>query len=246
MSKLPFIKQDDLLLVKKNLAAVKDKFKEENSSWLEAEFGHPILTDSKYNIPEIVLSVNPDDVAGSDAKNAQLLYTSLDFLTDSQASDERLWAGLCMGPLWKYVQERWNIKEQCTEKNILQHYFFAYYSRRSFTRNAAARLWWTARLTYEPDAEDKWELTKYVLQYSRYVGDFLERNISNGGHILHPFLHALIDAEHEGISLTTLDMRKLTIYLDELGGVYILDCVSEKKIHDNILKKAREIGQKKS
>ena len=40
------------------------------------------------------------------------MYGNLQFLTDSQASDERLWAGLGLGHFWNYIKYRWNIDGQ--------------------------------------------------------------------------------------------------------------------------------------
>ena len=43
----------------------------------------------------------------TDAANAQEVYGKLSFISDSQASDERLWAGMCLGPFYEYTQYRW-------------------------------------------------------------------------------------------------------------------------------------------
>ena len=40
----------------------------------------------------------------TDAANAQEVYGKLSFISDSQASDERLWAGMCLGPFYEYTQ----------------------------------------------------------------------------------------------------------------------------------------------
>lgn len=152
-----------------------------------------------------------------------------------------MWAGLALGPFWEYVQVRWNIKNHCTKSNILQHYFFAFGPRRSLTRNAISRLWWIGRLTYDPKAQDPWELTRFVCRYSRFIVDILERSMSNNPSVVRPFIRAVMDAEGEKISISTQRIRDLAIYLGELGGVYILDCLPEKEIHDKILNKAEEL-----
>ena len=65
--------------------------------------------------------------------------------------------------------------------------------------------------------------------------------MSNNPAVVRPFIRAVMDAEKEGIEISTQRMRDLAVYLDELGGVFILDCLPEKQIHDKILKRAEEL-----
>jgi hypothetical protein len=90
-------------------------------------------------------------------------------------------------------------------------------------------LWWIGKLTYDPKAQDPWELTRFVCRYSRFIVDILERSMSNNPSVVHPFIWAVMDAEKENISISTQRIRDLAIYLVELGSVYILDCLPEKR-----------------
>jgi hypothetical protein len=238
---MPFMKTDDLLYIKENIDSFQEYFIEDSNEWIEREAGHSVFSDSKYTMPDVYLDMSFERPNESDIENVPNFFEKFKFLSDSQASDERLWAALCLGPFWKYVQYRWNIKNDHSANKIKQHYFFDFGPRRSLTRNAISRLWWTARLTYDPNADDPYELTKYVCKNSRFIVDVLERNTSNNPEIVRPFLRATIDANAEGIQIDSNKMRVLERYLDELGGIYILDCLSEKVIHDKILNKAEEL-----
>lgn len=44
-----------------------------------------------------------DDLGKQDVKNALVLYSAMKSLSDTQATDERLWAGLCNGDFWDYL-----------------------------------------------------------------------------------------------------------------------------------------------
>jgi len=215
--------------------------REDTNVWFLDEFGPDFFEQSKLDMPEIQLTIDPLNPSASDADNVQTLYWKLRFISNAQASDERLWAGLALGPFWKYVQDRWDVKNSCTKANIMQHYFFAFGPRRSLTRNAISRLWWIGRLTHDPKAQDSWDLTRFVCRYSRFIVDILERSMSNNPAVVRPFIRAVMDAEKEGIGISTQRIRDLAIYLDELGGVYILDCLPEREIHDKILNKAEEL-----
>lgn len=175
----------------------------------------------------------------TELENVQRVYNNLRFLSGSQASDERLWAGLCINHFWKYTQYRWNIVSNCTVNNVKQHFFFGFGPRRSLTRNAISRLWWIGRLTYDSSRKDPYELTRFVCENADYVMHILERNTSNSPIITKAFLSALLTAREEGCLINTNTVGELSKYLNLLGGTYILDCLPESIIFNKILEKAR-------
>lgn len=240
--KLQFISHDNLDAIKSNLPSWTENFKLDSSEWIEAELGSSPFCDTKFpDIPDFSLDISADKPFMTEAENVKRVYEKLNFLSDSQASDERLWAGLCLGPCWKYVRYRWEIDKKCTVSNIQQHFFFGFGARRSLTRNALARLWWIGRLTYDEKRDDPWELTKFVCESSDYIMHILERNTSNNPAIIRAFLSATIEARNNGLQIDTNTVGDLSKYLNLLGGIYILDCLPEKKIHDKIYSKAVEM-----
>lgn len=225
-----------------NLKSWVDNFKQDSSDWLQDELGNALFSDTKFaEIPDFSLDMSADKPFLTEAENVKRIYGNLRFLSDSQASDERLWAGLCLGPFWDYVKYRWDINKKCTVGNVQQHFFFGFGARRSLTRNALSRLWWIGRLTYDEKRSDPWELTKFVCESSDYIMHILERNTSNNPSIIRPFLSAIIEAKAQGLPIDTNIVGELAKYLNLLGGIYILDCLPEQRIHDKILAKANEI-----
>lgn len=241
---MPFLKTDDMNTVKNNVHLLANHFAEDDNTWLQKEFGRNLFSDSKFLMPQVSLDMSNNLPDKTDPSNVQAVYNAFRFLSDSQASDERLWSALCLGPFWTYVQYRWKVRKNHSIENILQHYFFGFGARRSLTRNAMSRLWWTGRLTYDKTASDPYHLTRFVTQNARFIVDILERNTSNNLEVLRPFIQAVIDAQKRGIPVSSGRMRDLEIYLDELGGIYILDCLPEQKIYDRILTKAEEFAKK--
>lgn len=241
--KLLFVSYDNIDVIKTNLKEWADNFKLSSSEWLQNEMGNTLFSDTKFSeIPDFSLDMSSDKPFLTEAENVKRVYSNLSFLSDSQASDERLWAGLCLGPFWEYVKYRWDINKKCTEGNIKQHFLFGFGARRSLTRNALARLWWIGRLTYdEGNAQDPWQLTKFVCESSDYIMHILERNTSNNVTIVRPFLKAIIACRAMGLPIDTNIVGELAKYLNLLGGIYILDCLPEQRIYDKILAKAQEI-----
>ncbi len=244
--KLQFISYDNLDAIKSNLSHWLDHFKEDSSDWLAKEFEGPVFMDTKYtDIPDFALDMSHDQAKSflTDATNVERLYGNLKFLSESQASDERLWAGLCFGPFWNYVRYRWKINK---ENDVKNHFLFGYGPRRSLTRNALARLWWIGKLTYDENRTDPWELTRFVCESNDYILHILERNTSNNPVIIRAFLDAVLEARNKGLKIDTNIVAELAKYLNLLGGIYILDCLPPKKIHDKIFAKAEEISKGKS
>lgn len=241
--KIQFISYDSIDEIKTNLSAWSNNFCKDSSEWLIDEFEGKLFLDTKYGeIPDITLELSEKDQFSKEAVNAQRVYEGLKFLSDSQASDERLWAGLCLGPFWKYVQTRWNICKNPTPSNILQHYFFGFGARRSLTRNAISRLWWIGRLTYDENREDHYELTKLVCENANYIVDALERNTSNNPMIVRAFLDAVLEARKAGIKIDKESFAEMSKYLNLLGGTYILDCLPAERITNKILSKVKEVA----
>lgn len=237
--KLQYIKEDDLIAIKANLKTLAAKF-EGTNDWIPQFFdGRSPFKDTKYEIEDFSLDMSQADPFLTEYENVRRVYTRLRSLPDSQASDERLWAGLCLGHFYDYVKYRWKINGESSAANIEQHYLFGFGARRSLTRNAMARLWWIGRLTY--DNEREYELTKFVCENADNIMHILERNTSNNPEIIKSFISAILDVRNEGKALNTNDIGELSKYLNLLGGTYLLDCLPSKVIYDKIYKKASEI-----
>jgi hypothetical protein len=240
--RIVFLEEDSLLALKSNLSQISSKFMYPDNGWIEEYFGRSPFIESKYIIDDFTLDMSQEKPFLTEFENVQRVYNRLNFLSDSQASDERLWAGLCLTSFWRYTQYRWDIINKCTPSNIEQHFFFGFSARRSLTRNALSRLWWIGRLTYDETREDHYELTRFVCENSDYIMHILERNISNNPMIIKAFLSALLTARKNGLSINTDTVGNLSKYLNLLGGTYILDCLPSQVIYDKILKKTSEIS----
>jgi hypothetical protein len=242
---IQFIDEDALINLKENIPQLLSNFRLDSNKWIDKFLGRNPFVDTNFqNIPDFQLSQSEEKPFMTESKNVRLIYGNLNFLTNSQASDERLWAGLALGEFWDYVQYRWKIKKKCTADNILQHYFFNYSVRRSLTRNAIARLWWIGRLTYNPKSATPYKLTDYVCEHPDIIMHTLERNTSNNPIIIRAFLNAIMDAETgEQLNINTDIVGELAKYLNLLGGTYILDCLPENLIYEKILNKIQEIAK---
>lgn len=243
--KLELISQDSIDIIKSNLEIWKTRFEADDATWLEEKLeGMLFLPTSYEDIPDFELVMDGDNPFATEAKNVEIVYSNLQFLTDSQASDERLWAGLGLSYFWKYIKYRWAIDGRSSVDTLRNHFFFGMGPRVSLTRQGVARLWWIGRLTYDGQRSDPFELTKLVCEQTSFITDILERNTSNNPRIVHAFLDALLTLRGEGITITAELVRELSKYLNVLGGTYLLDCLSPEKIILKVTEKGKEIAEK--
>jgi len=239
--RIRFISIEGLETLKSNLNNLASRFACQDPSWVGEFLGPKAFLPSKFEVEDLALDMSQADPFMTEFENVKRLHAALNIISDSQASDERLWAGMCLTDFWNYVQYRWKITESSSVSIVKQHFFFGFGPRRSLTRNAVSRLWWVGRLTYDETREDPYELTKFVCRNSDYIMHILERNTSNNKNLTRGFLSGVLAAVNEGLSINTNTVAELSRYLNLLGGVYVLDCLPKETLSEKILMRAREI-----
>ena len=195
------------------------------------------LKETNYTLPD---SINLPSSKESDkeVEAVRQLYLPLKGLPHSIACDERLWAGLCIDRFLKYTRERWEFGMDLSEGKINDHFLFMGQSKKAYTRNAIARLWWLGDLTYDEERSNPFEITEFILKDTDYIVNLLERAFSSNRNIFREFVEAVEKARAEGHSVERQEIRELCKYLNLLGGVYILDALPKGMIFEKIYAKA--------
>ena len=172
-------------------------------------------------------------------------------ISDTQATDERLWSGLCHGDFWEYLSKRWNTGNNTTLKkdDIMTRYFFAHNKRRSLFTNTLSKLWWLGRLTYDQQRADPFELTHYFENdFSTKMLMIFSSNFMSSQNVALGLLSALYELEKEGFVLKGRIKREVyyeaTRYLNVLGGTMILDYFTQDEIKDRVLNHLRTLNAK--
>ena len=155
------------------------------------------------------------------------------FLSDSQASDERIWAAYTFSEYLDYMNYRW---PATTLLDLRNRYLFGYSIQRSLFRNGMARLWWIGRLTYDSSRSDPYELTRFLCQDQDYIESICGRNVFNNPIVGNATIAALFDAEKSGIKITREIVRDVTKGVNLLGGTYILDSFDKTEVYDRVAK----------
>ena len=186
-----------------------------------------------------------------DLGNAIALYEAFPELSETQASDARLWTYLTHVSLREYVMARWPLSGSCeqakqdeqlkqtTSNYILSHWFATGGNDRSLRRNAAARLWWAVHLTRAPwerdsdffgdlKSEDHYRFTRVLFSTQDVYQQVLERGLGRDNRILITVLE-FID-EHGGIKRDEIRdfMKELNLAMS-VRSFSMLDRATMKK-----------------
>lgn len=238
--KIQFLKENALERLKTNIEANIDKYSESSNSWIYEYFEdeNPFM-DYKKEVSEIKLNMSAERPESTDVENSKILYLALKDLDNSQASDERLWAGLAHGQLWEFMIYRCKMSSsKMNADSIKSNFFFKRNPRRAIIVNTIARLWWVGRLTYdESNKDDPFYAIKYFeTDFSTKVLTLFSSNFTNNSKITLALIKAILDIEDENGKISRQEYQALLRYLNMIGGTFILDYLSEDEIKAKLVK----------
>lgn len=243
---LYIMKENELLDLKRDRKIEENLnyYTKPTNDWLNQEYGQTIFQKYGKKLENIDLIMDEKEKPyKNDIENAKIIYSSLKDLSDSNATDERLWSGLTHKIFWKYMRFRWPLEKKTETKKRIQHikerYFFN--EKTGLTRtiffNGISRLWWYARLTFDEARENKYELLDYlgrdinVLGYVLFAG----YRYSSNHDILKELITGLMNFERKyGIKIKKRDyFRQIFIKINLLGGDILLDFIAKKGLIKN-------------
>lgn len=246
---IQFMKEDTVYTLKKYIKCAKNHYTDCNADWIKSitnngdNFG---IFKKEFDDFDLIISDKPEK---DDIDNIKIIYNALKDLTDSQASDERLWAGLCHTKFWNYMQKRWPLPQEQDEweKHILQHYFFNH-GTRSTILNGIARLWWYARLTYDETNQDNpYELTEYLAKDINGKAYMLfGSNFSRNREVQRIFLYTIKTYENQNdLVLSRKEFGELRKQVVLWSGKLVIDIVDKEVLKNKIIKEIEKIISKR-
>lgn len=242
-----FLKDDCLTALKTNIAGNIKHYSEPTNDWVYEFFdGENPFLEYKFQIDDFQFDTElseEHDLSKQDVENVIRLYSAMKNLTDTQATDERLWAGLTHGDFWGYMQQRWNSRKGNGDAATLTQSRYFYRSsdggRRALFTNSLARLWWIGKLTYDSTRKDPFELTQYMNDdFATKSLVLFSSNYTSSSNVVRGLFDALISLEKEGFTYgkKSRDVYyQATRYLNIFGGSHILDYYTEEEIKNKVL-----------
>lgn len=235
--RIKYLTEDDLNAVKSNLSGVLYDVIAEDGKSLNDFFGRDnLIKETQFEINDFKLDMSQPDGKESltDVENIQRVYNHMKFLSDSQASDERIWAAYTFSEFLDYMRYRWKASSISDLEN---RYLFGYSVQRSLFRNGVSRLWWIGRFTYDKTRLDPYELTRFLCKDQDYIENICGRNIFNNPNVGFATISALYDAEKAGVVVNRELVREVSRYVNLLAGTYLLDTLSKEEIYQKIQNK---------
>lgn len=237
MTNIGILSEEKIITLKSNTAVVVEKIKVcANNEWLKEFFSEENpFQKSKINIKDFDLLKNEenDSINEHDLENAILLHENLK-ITDSQASDERLWISLCFGKFYDYMNNRWSMEKRL---NLTEHWFCPHGQKRGLYFNGLSRLYWCAKISYDETLADPYELTKFCFKDINIITQMIFRGYANSKTVRLALLKGLKSYVDNGGLYNRKILLKILKYVSFLGGAYILDGFTEQELFDKIIAK---------
>lgn len=255
--KLYIMKREALETLKGNLQIVYAKYYTESSNkWITDLCGEDAFIEFKeipdFDLADLTTGLGKGEI---DVKNCKILYEKLIFLSESQASDERLWAGLTHATFYDYMRQRWGYgygkQPKGAEKEageIKSRFFYSGGTRAGFYRNTLAKCWWVGRNTYDAsNAKNHFERLDIIGSNdinSKVTEFFYNFTFSSNPYVLDGIINALRYFKNEGITISVREhIRPAMSYLNAVGGAVVIDCIPQEEITEIIVNAIQGIMQ---
>jgi len=158
-------------------------------------------------------------------------------LSPYEARDERLWAYLTHTHVLGYARKRWPLPEDpATAVDHVRAHFFAKEQRQIERDNAASRLWWMAHLCGRVRGLELADALKVFLYRTDVRASIIERpTVSQNLNLFSVIVRRLRDSYQGQKRLFERNtFRRLMQEINSIGGVQLLDAMSEAQIADII------------
>ena len=214
-------------------------YREKTNQWIYDLFDYDPF-ELFMEVPDFELAPISNKKGEIELENCRILFSKLINISESQASDERLWAGLCNGTFYEYVRRRWNYDnlelrdEKKDSEPILSRFFFKGGVSAGKYRNTLSKCWWVGHSVYQYKEKDKFALLDALgaEDFSTKVIDiFYSYPFSSNFTILSGIIKGWKELNDKGYKLPTRTYLRPTMqYINALGGGVLLDIYTEEEI----------------
>jgi hypothetical protein len=238
-----FMTDDAIETVRENSKKVTQKLKENkyNSEWLKEIYSDKIYEEKKYKISEFVLYVSENgDYSEVDYKNSIILYESLKDLPKYILTDERFWAWINFTIGYKAGLQAIPIRS--TDSTFKDHWLFTQGKRRGLFFGVMSRCFYRVELTVDERLDDKYELTKFVIENPERFRNLTWRSNSSEKHLVLGTLKAeKAICDKYGDLVKNSIYPEIAKYISLYGSVRLLDAISEDDIYNVVYEKMEEL-----
>lgn len=233
--KILFMKQDAMNKLKENMQTLYiNYYREKTNEWIYSIFEYDPF-DVLFEIPDFDQYPILNKKGVTELENCKIMYDKLKNITESQASDERLWAGLCNGTFYNYVRNRWDYDKidlmdaKSDSDKILSRFFF----KNGKYRNTLSKCWWVGHNTYLPNNINHFQLLDFLGadDFSTKINDmFYNYSFASNNTIVTGIINGWYKATKDEKLTVREYFRPMMQYFNALGGGVLLDIYSESEV----------------
>lgn len=242
MSKINIKMLSDTALAyfKKNISKMVVRIQEnETNDWIYKDFSNPIFVQKPQLVDDFELipySESPDKEI--DLKNSIVLYETLQSLPNYILTDERFW-------LWLYLDKCYTttrlLMKVTGESTLSDHWTFAQGVRRGLMFGVLSRCYYRVLFSVDQSKEDKYELTKWIIQFPERYRNLTWRSFSSEAHLVRGILKGEKRAVEEKGRENSKFYSEIAKHIMRVGSVKLLDVITEEDIEEITYNKMIEL-----
>lgn len=241
-----FMTQNGVQTLKKNSKKITDLLKNNTGKEivLKRIFGddyqEKYFETKKYQIEDFTLKLSENGKYSEvDYENSITIYEHLKDLPRYIITDERFWAWFNFSIGYRAALQAIKIDK---ESAFLHHWVFSDGKRRGLFFGVMSRCFFRVERSVDERLDDKYELTKFVIENPERFRNLTWRANSNEKHIVLGVLKAEKEiCEKYGDRVKNSIYKQLAKYISLYSSVRLIDVVTEQDIHDVIYKKFEEM-----
>jgi len=228
--------------IRRNAKKVADNLakKRIDSEWLSEIYSGDLYEVKKYKIPDFELLISEDgDYSKVDQINSITLYEALKELPRYVLTDERFWSWINFTKGYQASLQAIPIKGESTFRD---HWLFTQGNRRGLFFGVMSRCYFRVDLTVDERLEDKYELTRFVIENPERFRNLTWRASSSNKHIVLGVLKAEKDICEKYKEQVKNDIySEVAKFISLYGSVRLIDAVMEEDIYQVVYNKMEEI-----
>lgn len=241
MINISFMTEDAINTLKSNSKTANNYIKDwkDSSDWLSSIYSGDLFEEKKYKIPDFELKIsengNYDEV---DFDNSVILYNSLKDLPLYILTDERFWAWINLKKGYRAAIQAMPVKSDST---FADHWLFSQGNRRGLFFGVLSRCFFRVYLTVNDTLDDKFELTKFIIENPERFRNLTWRSSSSQKHIVQGIIRAEKDiVDKYGDLVKNSLYSEIAKYISLYCSVRLVDVITEQDIYEIVYKYMEE------
>lgn len=239
---IEFMTDEALETLKSNSLTANNYLKTEknNSEWLKEIYNGKLYEPMKQKINDFELKISQNDNYDEvDFDNSIILYESLKELPLYILTDERFWAWIYFEKGYKAAIQAMPIKSNST---FSDHWLFTQGSRRGIFFGVLSRCYFRVALTVDERLDDKYELTRFVIENPERFRNLTWRSSSSEKHIVLGVIKAEKDIyDKYGNKVKNSIYKDIAKEISLYASVRLIDIVSEEDIYKFVYNKMEQM-----